>query len=91
MRNSILASLCVLVLAACTHPAAGKWEDKLIQGPGHSPEASKVYLVRDGKRHWVTHSEWIVAHGYRWPQDVNYVSAEDVNAIPLADPILELK
>ena len=89
MRFSIFASLLALMLAACTHPAAGKWEDKLIRGPGNTPEASKVYLVRDGKRHWVTHSQWLVAHGYRWPQDVNMVTTDDVNAIPLADPILE--
>jgi hypothetical protein len=89
VRKPIVASLCALILAACTHGATGKWEDKLIQGPGITPEASKVYLVRDGKRHWVLHSQWIVAHGYRWPQDVNHISLDELNAVPLADPILD--
>lgn len=87
VRNSILVLLCALVLAACAPKTTAQWEDKLIQGPGTSPDATKVYLVRDGKRHWVTHAKWLVAHGYKWPQDVNHVSADDLNAIPLADPI----
>lgn len=87
VRNSIVAVVGALVLTACTHTSAGKWEDKMIQGPGTRPEDSKVYLVRDGKRHWVTHGTWLVAHGYRWPQDVLHVSAEEINSIPLADMI----
>lgn len=87
VRNSSLALFGALVLAACTRHGTGPFEDKMIQGPGTRPEDAKVYLVRDGKRHWVTHGTWLVAHGYRWPQDVMHVSAESVSAIPLAETI----
>ncbi len=91
MRNFVAAIVCTVALAGCSHTETSPWEGKLIQGPGTSPEAQKVYLVRQGRRHWVAHAQWIVAHGYKWPGDVNFVTTSDMDAIPLAEPILSLK
>ncbi|MDQ6943260.1 MAG: hypothetical protein M3169_12205 [Candidatus Eremiobacteraeota bacterium] len=91
VRKVIIALLCALALGACNHSVTGTWEGQLIQGPGTSLEAQKVYLVRDGKRHWVVHSEWLISHGYAWPADVHHIGAAEVNAIPEAEMIADAK
>lgn len=92
MRKFVIGLMCALALASCgSGTSSGKWEGKLIQGPGARPIDQKVYLVQDGKRRWVVHAEWLTAHGYAWPGDVHHVSAEEVDAIPAGDTILTVK
>lgn len=67
--------------------AASKWEGKLIQRPGTTPEDEKVYLVRDGKRHWVISGDWLKQHGYNFPADVKIIPADELAQVPLGDPI----
>lgn len=66
-----------------------RWENRLVQRPGSDVDDQKVYLVREGKRRWVVHASWLLAHGYHWPGDVIRVRAEELDAIPLGDPIPE--
>ncbi len=37
---------------------------------------SMVFYVRDGYRHYVPSSDWIVSHGFNWPDDVQSVSED---------------
>ena len=67
----------------------GPYENKLVRRPGSSPEDGKVFLVRDGTRHWIIFGSWIAKHGYRWPDDVMTVSPELFNAIPEGKAINE--
>jgi hypothetical protein len=88
-----LFAICAILafLSACgqTTPQAGAyhWENKLVRRPGDAAEDGKVFLVKDGKRHWVVNSGWITAHGYKWPADVNQIPAAELNAIPEGDAI----
>jgi hypothetical protein len=59
-----------------------KWNGKLVRRPGATPEDAKVYLVRDGQKHWVLSSAWMEKHGYKWPDDVYQISAEELDQIP---------
>src|SRR3954447_26772773 len=59
-----------------------KWNGKLVRRPGSTSEDAKVYLVRDGQKHWVLSSAWMKRNGYKWPDDVNQISAEDLAQIP---------
>jgi hypothetical protein len=68
---------------------AKHWENRLVQRTGSAPEDQKVYLVRNGRRRWVLHGSWLLAHGYGWPNDVNHIRAAELDAIPLGDPISE--
>ena len=70
---------------------ATKYEHQLIRRPGASTEDGKVYVVIEGKKHWVTHAEWIQAHGYKWPDDVKQIPASDLDAIPSGPPIEDRK
>jgi hypothetical protein len=68
-------------------PPPGGYEGRLVRRPGDSAEDAKVYLVRDGRKHWVWDGHWITAHGFRWPDDVNFISAAELAQFPEGDPI----
>jgi hypothetical protein len=70
-----------------TQKNSSVWENKLVRRPGGTIEDSKIYLVKDGKRHWVTHSSWISAHSSEFSSGVQPVSASELEVIPLGDPI----
>jgi hypothetical protein len=73
---------------ASTNDAASKWEGALIKRPaGPSVEDGKVYLVRGGKRCWVLSVEWLKLHGYKFPDDVKEIPAEELASIPLGEEI----
>ena len=63
------------------------FERRLIRRPGATLEDGKVYLVLHSAKHWVMDSRWIVRHGFRWPEDVQTVSREDLDSIPIGPPI----
>jgi len=67
--------------------AASRWENKLVRRPGSGPEDTKVYLVKDGRRHWIVNASWITSHGYNWPADVNEIPPAELDAIPQGDAI----
>ena len=64
-----------------------KWEGKLVRRPGTTDEDGKVYLVQGGKRRWVVSSAWLKAHGFRFPEDVSIIPAEELAAIPVGEVI----
>jgi len=59
----------------------------LVRRPGENPEDQKVYYVENGRKRWVTTAEWIVAKGMRWPEDVQLITAEELDAILLGPPL----
>ncbi len=85
-----LPLIALIALSSCsahehTDQSAGSsaaYEGKFVRQPGSSPEDSKVYLIRNGRKQWVVNASWIVAHGHRWPADVITISAADLASIP---------
>ena len=59
----------------------------LVRRPGLSAEDDKVYYVENGRKRWVTTAEWIIAKGMRWPEDVQFVTAEELDAILTGPPL----
>ena len=59
----------------------------LVRRPGETPEDQKVYYVENGRKRWVTTAEWIIAKGMRWPDDVQLVTAEELDAILTGPPL----
>jgi hypothetical protein len=54
----------------------------LARRPGSTPEDEKVYIVKDGVKHWVPDRQWIIENGFRWPGDVKVIPARELDAIP---------
>jgi len=67
--------------------AVSKLEGSLVRRPGNSVEDAKVYLVKGGKKCWVTSGEWLKQNGYKFPEDVKMISAEELDTMPVGDPI----
>ena len=64
-----------------------KWEGKLVRRPGTTTEDGKVYVVQGGKKRWVAAGVWLKEHGYKFPEDVSVISAEELASIPKGDVI----
>lgn len=62
----------------------------LARRPGSAPEDQKVYLVKDGVKHWIPDKRWIIENGLRWPDDVKVIPARELDTIP-AGAIIEYK
>jgi hypothetical protein len=76
-----------LQFAETPETAALLYEGQLVRRPGPSPEDGKVYLVHKGQKHWVLNGQWIAAHGYKSPDDINLIPPADLAPIPEGDPI----
>jgi SAM-dependent methyltransferase len=63
------------------------FEGCLVRRPGDSPEDGKVYYVDNGRKRWVTTANWIVAKGFNWPSDVQFITAEELDAILPGPPL----
>ena len=66
---------------------ASKWEGKLIRRPGTTAEDGKVYVVQGGKKRWVVSGAWLKEHGYKFPEEVSVIPAEELASIPDGDVI----
>jgi len=69
-------------------PVASAWEGKLVRGEGNTPEDGRVFVVRNGTKHWIVNAAWVAANGYRWPEDINVLPSADLDRIPAGDPFL---
>jgi uncharacterized membrane protein len=61
---------------------APSYEGQLVRRPGSTPEDEKVYIVKDGMKHWVMDKRWIIENGLRWPEDVKTIPGHELDAIP---------
>ncbi|HKV41947.1 MAG TPA: hypothetical protein VJX67_22275 [Blastocatellia bacterium] len=66
--------------------AAKRHDGGLIRIAGTSPNEEMVYLVRDGKRRWITSPEWFPQNGRTWGE-VSIVPDEELRSIPLGPPL----
>jgi len=66
--------------------AATRFDGKLVrQTPGAGGKADGWYLVKDGKRRWISDGAWLGQNGFT-PESVIEISSEDFNSIP-EDPM----
>ena len=45
-------------------------DGKLVRAPGDTAEDQKVYLVCEGRKHWVKTVDWLRQHGMRLDQTI---------------------
>ena len=90
MLKTLFALLLCVWVSSCgttSSPTTSVYENRLVRRPGKTVEDGKVYLVRNGTKHWIVNASWCAAHGFKFPDDVREISAADLDAIPTADPI----
>jgi hypothetical protein len=62
-------------------PVHDGYEGQLVRRPGDKTEDGKVYVVRNGRKHWVWDGAWLALRGYKWPDDVRVIPAADLDAM----------
>ena len=77
----------VAPVATATPAPVSQYEKKLVRRPGKGVEDGKVYVVQNGKKRWVVNASWFAANGYKFPAEVNEISAAELDAIPTGEPI----
>lgn len=66
--------------------AATRFDGKLVrQPPGAGGKEDGWYLVKDGKRRWISNADWLGQNGYT-PESVIEISSEEFQSIP-EDPM----
>lgn len=71
---------------AAPQDAATRFDGKLVrQPPGAGGKEDGWYLVKDGKRRWISNAAWLGQNGYT-PESVIEISSEDFQSIP-EDPM----
>ena len=78
----------VLTVPASVPPSAlaQKYEGKIVrQAPDNRGKEDGWYLVKDGKRKWITDGAWLGKNGFK-AEEVLEISASDFAAIP-EDPM----
>lgn len=58
----------------------------VVRGLSDTPEGHKVYLVREGRRHWVTDVTWCDRTGVTW-HDIAHLDDAVIRAIPEGAPL----
>jgi ABC-2 type transport system ATP-binding protein len=58
----------------------------VVRGLADDPEGHKIYVVRDGRRHWVRERSWYDRSGYSW-KDIDHLDDAVIRAIPEGEPL----
>lgn len=53
----------------------------VVRGTSQTEQGMKVFLIRDGRRHWVTTQEWYEKTGYAW-EDIIHVDDAVILEVP---------
>src|SRR6185437_13089213 len=65
-------------------PDAQRYDNALIRSYGTDPESEKLYLIKDGKRRWITSPQWSKDAGRGW------VAGKSENCKPDTEPEVPL-
>jgi ABC-type polysaccharide/polyol phosphate transport system ATPase subunit len=62
-------------------------EGSVFRGNGSSFEEQKIFLIRDGRKHWIRDANWLARNGVSWPQDVLFVEGGVLADVPEGEPV----
>ncbi len=60
---------------------ASERHEIIVRGTSETDQGMKVFLIRDGRRHWVTSQEWYERTGYAW-EDIIHVDDAVILEVP---------
>jgi ABC-type polysaccharide/polyol phosphate transport system ATPase subunit len=77
------------VSAAHLDPATiSTLEDRVFRGNGTTWDEQKIFIIKDGQKHWIMDSGFLIRHGIDWPHDVTFVEGGILEGVPEGEPIL---
>src|SRR5437763_16931257 len=57
-------------------------EGRVVRGDGPVLDEQRLFLVRDGHKHWIEHPNWLTEAGVRWPDGVVFLPAGSLYGLP---------
>jgi ABC-type polysaccharide/polyol phosphate transport system ATPase subunit len=68
-------------------PTIRTMEGRIFRGNGATWEETKVFIIREGHKHWIKDPEWLPDNGLKWPQDVIFVEGGVLSEVPEGEPV----
>jgi ABC-type polysaccharide/polyol phosphate transport system ATPase subunit len=63
-------------------------ENQVFRGNGTTFDEQKIFIIRDGQKHWIMDSGFLIRNGIDWPSDCTFVEGGVLEAVPEGEPIL---
>jgi SAM-dependent methyltransferase len=64
------------------HNSAAGWQPRkapgFLAGSRSKGFDNKIFYVENGMRYWITAVDWAVTAGFRWPEDIRWLSDEEI-------------
>jgi ABC-type polysaccharide/polyol phosphate transport system ATPase subunit len=60
---------------------------RLFRGNGTILEEQKLFIIRDGKKHWIRDPYWLTQNGFEWARDVTYLEGGVLADVAEGDPL----
>lgn len=70
-----------------TADTASRFDGKLFRGNGTTWDEQKIFLIKDGRKHWIRDTEWLSRNGIEWPNDVTFVEGGALQEVPEGEPV----
>jgi ABC-type polysaccharide/polyol phosphate transport system ATPase subunit len=61
--------------------------DRVVRGDGSILDEQRLFLIRDGRKHWIEHPDWLKVAGVKWPDDVTFLPPGTLHNIPDGEPV----
>jgi ABC-2 type transport system ATP-binding protein len=62
--------------------------ERVVRGDGSVLDEQRLFLIRDGRKHWIAHPDWLVQAGIVWPDDVVFLPPGTVQNIPSGEDVI---
>lgn len=63
------------------------YQGRLVSRRGGVGQEEPMFLVDGGTKHFLEDRNWLIRNGYRWPNDVDFIPATEIAAIPDGAPL----
>jgi ABC-type polysaccharide/polyol phosphate transport system ATPase subunit len=63
-------------------------DNRVFRGNGTSFDEQKIFVIRDGRKHWIMDSGYLVRNGINWPDDVTFVEGGALEKVPEGEPLV---
>ena len=63
-------------------------ENQVFRGNGTTFDEQKLFIIREGRKHWIMDGGYLTRNGIDWPHDVTFVEGGVLENIPEGEPIV---
>ncbi len=63
-------------------------DERVFRGNGTTFEEQKIFIIRQGRKHWIMDSNYLARNGIDWPSDCTFVEGGVMENVPEGEPIL---